>query len=597
MKDAKSNLHQFSFDARNAVGGATNPQAKAETYLYDEAHNLKQTTDRKNQISKYTYDNLNRLATVTFVADGSSITYSYDQGNRVKKIVDTLKGTIDYTYDDFDRVASETTARGTVGYTYYANGLRKTMTVSGMPALTYTYDPGNRLTAIDQSAGAANNNVAERIAFAYDAANRRTRTTLANGVTVDYGYDDANQLASITYRKADASVIGDLTYAYDANGQRTAVGGTLARTALPAAVATSTVDAANRLTGLNGRTLTYDDNGNLTGDGSQVYVWNARDQLSQIKSPTGTVLASFSYDALGRRQAKTVGGVGTGYVYDGANIVQELNGPALNNSVPANVRASYISGGIDEVFAQLSGTGAGAKVVSYLRDALGSTVRLTDGAGNKLVDYTYDPYGVTTADAAPNNPFQYTGRENDGNGLYYYRARYYSPGMARFISSDPIGLGGGINTFGYVGGNPISKIDPGGLSPISLGEGWSGRIDSVPGTEIWEIHVFDKSGAEVGMFNEKGWFNKHGHKGAPDGVPQCVNDQLKGNALAQMRKRGHAPAKGKANIKGVNWKKFGRVLGPLGTVIVIGVGVANDQSPAEIGTDMICNAMWGCGGE
>lgn len=463
VTDAKTNIYKFSFDGRNAVDSETNPLAKAETYIYDEAHNLKQKTDRKKQITKYTYDDLNRLATVTF-ADNSVITYTYDQGDRVKKIVDTLTGDIDYTYDDFDRVTSETTARGRLEYTYYANGLRATMTVNGQPMLTYKYDNGNRLKTIDQAAGAANNNVAQQIAFAYDDANRRTQTTLANGITVNYGYDDASQLKSITYKKADASVIGDITYDYDLNGQRTTVGGSMARTSLPEA-ATSAVDAANRLTSFNGQTLSYDDNGNMTDDGTQRYVWDARNQLSQIKNFAGAVVATFSYDALGRRQSKTINGIATGYVYDGANIVQELNGTASNNSVPANVRASYISGGVDEMFAQLTGTGASAKVNSYLRDALGSTIRLTDGAGNKVVDYTYSPYGTTVTDGAGANPFQYTGRENDGNGLHYYRARYYSPLMARFVQSDPIRLNGGINNYAYVGGNPLSYTDPLGLAP------------------------------------------------------------------------------------------------------------------------------------
>jgi RHS repeat-associated protein len=87
-----------------------------------------------------------------------------------------------------------------------------------------------------------------------------------------------------------------------------------------------------------------------------------------------------------------------------------------------------------------------------------------DATGNKVVDYTYDhPYGNTSADATVDNSFQYTGRENDGTGLYYYRARYYSPILARFISSDPIGLDGGINVYAYVDDDPISGIDPGGL--------------------------------------------------------------------------------------------------------------------------------------
>jgi RHS repeat-associated protein len=62
-----------------------------------------------------------------------------------------------------------------------------------------------------------------------------------------------------------------------------------------------------------------------------------------------------------------------------------------------------------------------------------------------------------------NNPNQYTSRENDNTGLYYYRARYYDPVMKRFVSSDPIGLAGGINTFAYVGGNPLMYSDPYGL--------------------------------------------------------------------------------------------------------------------------------------
>jgi len=64
------------------------------------------------------------------------------------------------------------------------------------------------------------------------------------------------------------------------------------------------------------------------------------------------------------------------------------------------------------------------------------------------------------------NPFQYTGRENDGTGLYYYRARYYDPGLKRFVSEDPIGLAGGINTYEYVSGSPVNYKDSLGLQSI-----------------------------------------------------------------------------------------------------------------------------------
>jgi RHS repeat-associated protein len=467
VTDAKGNRHRFAFDERNGLAGNTDPLGKVESYTYDAAHNLASATDRMGRQTLYTRDGLDRVTRVTY-ADGGSVAIDYDAGNRPVRFTDSANGTFTRKYDDFDRVTLETTARGSVAYTYYANGLRKTMTVSGQPTLSYSYDAGDRLTGIEQAAGAANNNLAQRVGFTYDAAGRRARTTYTNGVTRDDGYDDAGQLTSIVYKKADGDAIGELRYGYDAAGRRVSAGGSLARTALPGDMAGVQVDAANRLTAINAQALSYDANGNLAGDGERTYVWNARNQLAQIKNAAGAVVASFGYDALGRRHSKTVDGVASGYLYDGANIAQDLIGVNASNANAANVRANYLSGGVDEVFAQWSGSGAGAKTITYLSDALGSVLRLTDAAGNKLVDYTYDPYGATTADAAVANPFQYTGRENDGNGLYYYRARYYSPGLGRFISSDPIGLAGGINTYAYVEGNPISLIDPEGLSPYGI---------------------------------------------------------------------------------------------------------------------------------
>src|SRR5204862_363649 len=103
-------------------------------------------------------------------------------------------------------------------------------------------------------------------------------------------------------------------------------------------------------------------------------------------------------------------------------------------------------------------------------DALGSTVATTDTSGNAVTAYTYDPFGATTTtNPAFPNPFQFTGRENDGvAGVYYYRARYYHPGLARFISEDPIGFGGGdVNLYGYVDNNPLIFRDPSGqIIPI-----------------------------------------------------------------------------------------------------------------------------------
>ena len=94
---------------------------------------------------------------------------------------------------------------------------------------------------------------------------------------------------------------------------------------------------------------------------------------------------------------------------------------------------------------------------------LDSTMALADSSGALETTYTYDPFGNVTVNGADTNPLQFTGRENDATGLYYYRARYYSPTLQRFISQDPIGFAGGDpDLYVYVGNQPISLRDPNG---------------------------------------------------------------------------------------------------------------------------------------
>ena len=166
--------------------------------------------------------------------------------------------------------------------------------------------------------------------------------------------------------------------------------------------------------------------------------------------------ASFVYDGLGRREKKTVNGSLTEFLYDGVNPVQETSG--------ATILANMLTGlDIDEYFAR---TDVPAGITSsFFPDVLGSALALADSTGAIQTEYTYEPFGRTTVTGVSNtNPFQYTGRENDGTGLYYYRARYYHPGLQRFISEDPIHFfGGDINLYGYVGNDPLKYTDPHGL--------------------------------------------------------------------------------------------------------------------------------------
>jgi RHS repeat-associated protein len=209
----------------------------------------------------------------------------------------------------------------------------------------------------------------------------------------------------------------------------------------------------------NSKSTSYDSVGELTSDGTNAYTWNARHELTQIKQGR-TVTAAFTYDAFGRRESKSIGTSTTDFLYDGLNPVQEQSS---GGSVTANLLTGL---NIDEFFART----ASGTTSTFLADALGSTIGLVTANGGPIAtSYTYKPFGNTTAGGASNaNPFQFTGRENDSTGLYYYRARYYSPTYQRFISQDPIGFASDGNLYAYAYNDPISLEDPSGLFPSWL---------------------------------------------------------------------------------------------------------------------------------
>jgi RHS repeat-associated protein len=284
--------------------------------------------------------------------------------------------------------------------------------------------------------------------------------TLPNGVTVAYTFDNDSHILRLSYALGGQS-LGNLTYAYDANGRVITKGGSLAAVNLPAAVSGNSFNAANEMTAFNGTALTHDANGNLTGDGTNTYTWDARNHLSAV---SGATTASFVYDAFGRRMSKALNGVTTEFLYDGLNPVQELNG-----GNPPSPTANLLTGlDIDEYFTRTDTSGA----MSFLADALGSSIALTDSNGSINTSYTYEPFGNTTVAGSNGNPYQFTGRENDATGLYFYRARYYSPTLQRFIAQDPIGFAGGDpNLYGYVQNGPVSNTDQYGLETGAVSVG------------------------------------------------------------------------------------------------------------------------------
>lgn len=452
----------YVYDNLNRLVKRTDAMNQSEAWTYDSMGDVVTHTDRKDQLTQFTFDALGRRTQV-YYADGSGIQAVYDAVNRLTSLIDSSSGTLSWTYDDLNRITATGTPQGDVNYSYDAASRRISMTPAAQAAANYSYDAANRLVGITQGS--------EMVQVGYDADNRRASLTLPNGVTVTYGYDGSNELTSLGYTKSNGAAIGNLTYAYDADGRVASKGGTFASDLSPTPNGQASVlDLNDRTTSFEGAALSYDANGNLTSDGASTYTWNARNQLTQV-TQGGVAQISYTYDASGRRVSTAVqGATPKQFLYDGTNAVQEVH--------DGNVNPILTGLGVDERFARNDVTGR----TYFLTDQINSTVALTDATGAIRQQYSYDPYGnVQASDTTSGftNPYQYTGREADAAGLYYYRARYYSPRMGAFISEDPLGFGGKQNSlYAYVAGNPIGNLDPFGLmrlpsNPNGLPSDWT----------------------------------------------------------------------------------------------------------------------------
>ncbi|GAB2941669.1 hypothetical protein GCM10027280_32790 [Micromonospora polyrhachis] len=442
--DARQGTTVFGYTNMDRVGSITDPKGAVESIEYDLNGNQKKHTSRRNVVTEHDYDELDRV-TQTRIGTGSTIGYIYDAGGRLRSTDDSVAGVTTVDYDDLDRVTAETTPQGTVSYAYSATVRDRTMTVPGRSATRHIYDANGELAEIQQG-GTAVTTVGR------DLIGRPERVGApGTGVSQTYAYNDAGQVSSITYR-ANTTVLGDIGYQYDDAGQPIRTTGSYSRTQLPAAFGPATYDQANRIETIAGVTVSYDADGNLTSDGTTTYTWNDRGELAGL-SRTG-LTATFGYATDGRRLDRTINSATTNYLYDGPNPLQEK----VNGAVTATMTSAGTDGW------QLRESGGTTK--RYLTDALGSTLGLVDNAGAGA-SYAYEPFGATTVDGNDDgNPYRYTGREDDGTGLYYYRNRYYSPLLQRFISEDPIGLASGdTNPYAYVFNHPTALTDPMGTKP------------------------------------------------------------------------------------------------------------------------------------
>jgi RHS repeat-associated protein len=230
-----------------------------------------------------------------------------------------------------------------------------------------------------------------------------------------------------------------------------------------------TSNSLDQYTAVGAVVPTYDGNGNLTSDGTYTFGYDPENRLITASGAGNS--ASYAFDSQGRRKSKTVNGASTFYVTDADNReVLEYDGTS------GQLQRLYTYGpGLNDVLN--SHNIPAATRVSFIPDVQGSMQATLDSGTGVLAKAGYQPFGQS---ASATGSFRYTGQRIDveTGGLYYYRARMYSPLTGRFLQGDPSGTQGGSNFYAYVLNDPLNLVDPLGLSDSPAGS-FSAGVDYV----------------------------------------------------------------------------------------------------------------------
>ncbi|MGF1628172.1 MAG: RHS repeat-associated core domain-containing protein [Kiloniellaceae bacterium] len=452
LTDANSNITSYSYDGLDRLAEIAFADASTESYAYDAIGNQTGKTTRSGNTIAYTYDTLDRLSTRA-PQGGATVTYAYDLTGRVSSVSD-INGAFSYGYDTAGRQASETRPDNKeVSYQYDDTGNITRLTWPDGYYVSYAYDALNRMTEVLE------NGTTSLANYDYDAASRRTDLDYGNGASATYAYAANGNLTGLTQSFTGSSVT--FTYGYNDTDQRTSVnvsdGAYLYHPAAASAVA-YTPNSVNQYSTVGSSSLTYDGNGNLTGDGVDSFSYDTENRLVSASALGNTI--AYAYDPLDRRASKTVNGTVTEYLSADDQEIAEYDGSGT-------LLRRYVYGpGLDEPVTTIDAS-SGTKAYNH-QDGLGSVIALSDGAAGSVTDtYAYSPYGQSATLAG--SAFRFTGRRLDAeSGLYYYRARYYSPALGRFLQTDPSGTLGGINLYAYVENDPLNLVDPSGLWAVDV---------------------------------------------------------------------------------------------------------------------------------